>query len=237
MIVAEGDIVSFLDSDTNDWSRPMLILYSAKWACLAWPLVHDPDSDLYHVEYESECLWVYICDSSMWLAHCHTQQYVQKHGAGFRLECGGVPIMKYALERTVNKFTFQDLLYLLEHFNLRHSQKPLSKLSRQDALELLCLKFGDQDFLSLVLANDSLTQKKVGKDQASSFTPEDEIALLLMEHFDQDEVGALKEEKREAEKKVRGAKHKKWRNLLQQKVQEDKESTLVFSTSYIFEPV
>lgn len=224
LLVAQGDIIADFDNSLDSWSSPVLILEPAKWAALAWPLVYKPLTGLYHLDWTGECKWVFVYNSSKWVALPVVEKCFEEGSVGFKLnDEKPVPLVQHCLEANVNRFTFQDLLTLMDHFGLGSSGS--SRRSRLDVLQLLCSAFGDEEFVNKVISVDKLCQKKkAGADDGVEPSVDDELLLLLMENFDQDELGALKSEKEAVKKRVTAAKQNKWRSLLSEKLKADKDN-------------
>lgn len=223
LIVAQGDIIANFDDFFDSWSSPVLVLEPAKWATLAWPLVYKPITGLYHLDEFGECKWVFVYDSSKWVVLSVVEKCVEEGSVGFKLnDEKPVPLVKHCLESNVNSFTFQDLLTLMDHFGFESSGS--NHRSRLDVLKLICSAFGDEEFVKKVISLDRLCQKKSGADDGIEPAVDDQLLLLLMENFDQDEVGAFKHEKDAIKKRVASAKQNKWRSLLSDKLKQDQDN-------------
>lgn len=222
LIVSQGDIIASFSNALDAWSSPVLILETAKWAALAWPLVYKPLTVLYHLEELGECKWVFVYNSDQWVALSIVEKCVEAGSVGFKLnEEKPLPLLRHGLEMHVNSLTFQDLLTLMDLFELDSSgSKPKSRV---DALKLICNAFGDEEFVNKVISLDNLSQKKAKNDAGTEPGVDDELLLYLMEHFDQDELGAMKSEKDAVKRRVAAAKQTKWRNLLTDKLKHEKD--------------
>ena len=221
-MVKQGDVIAMYDPSTATLSSPVLILTTAKWAALAWPLVSEPATGVYHLDDSQGCAWVFIYDSTKWVALSAAESCSEDGFVGFTVdEEKPVPLIQHCLEAHVNQLTFHDLLTLLDHFGLSSANS--GRMSRLEALKLICGMCGDCEFLEKVLSLDNVVSrsKKGAKDGDEV---QDAMTLLLMEHFDQDELGDLKTEKADAKRRVNAAKQGKWRSLLNEKLKGDQES-------------
>ena len=154
-MVKQGDVIAMYDPSTGALSSPVLILTTAKWAALAWPLVYLPATGVYHLDDSQGCTWVFIYDSTKWMALSAAESCSEDGFVGFAVddEKPPVPLTQHCLEAHVNQLTFNELLTLLDHFGL--SAATTGRVSRLQALKLLCGMCGGCEFLEKVLALDN----------------------------------------------------------------------------------
>ena len=205
-LALEGQIIQHTEE-----GNPMYVLGQMKWATLAWPLlVSDDRAPHFYLDETKGCEWLHIHAPGAWFAYPTDPVWSEDFGLCFRKSGALESLTQNSLRRS-QELSFNDLRLL--------AGKDMK--SRADLLTSLASQFG-KEFCDQVLEQDRDSKpKKTVSDSHGA------LVKAVLEYLDDDERKEFKDVRDDVLKSEKAKVQKKWRDLLNQKTEEQKETYLM----------
>jgi hypothetical protein len=205
----EGQIIQHTEE-----GNLMYVLGHMKWATLAWPLFQSEDrAPYFYLDENKGGEWLHIHAPGAWYAFPTNPVWSEDFGLCF--PSGPLESLTQNSLRRSSELSFNDLSLLAGGAGRR---------SRVDLLTTLASQFG-QEFCDHVLEQDK--QSNVPKKTVSH--SHGVLVKAVFEYLDDDERKEFKETRDDVLKSEKAQVQKKWRDLLNQKTEEQKETYLIVS--------